>query len=1145
MLSHFQSFLVLAQSGQTPTPDESNNGFLSFVIFACLIIAIALTFAVGNLIARSLRMSDYGWKIGVILLTMLGGTVVCIFGWPPKLGIDLSGGVILVYEVSDEEKEVDMSALIAALTRRINPSGVKEIVVRQYGDRQVEIIIPEVETSEINYLKSLLTKTGVLKFRILADRSSGVDDPLLFELAQRQNEAALAKGLTPSREVRDGAELIGEWVNLALDHEKSTEETPVYKVDVSDQQNMTRELRPGRKEVLMRVTRFNVKGEDLKSAIAGHDDVGRPAVHFSMTGPGAAKFGGLTSTNLNRRLGIVMDNELLSAPNIEQTITSNGIIHGRFTEEEVNLLVGVLKAGKLPTALKKDPISDNEVSSLLGSDTVQKGKFAISISVLAVLVFMVVYYRFPGIVACFALALNLVLILAVMILFKAALTLPGLAGLVLTVGMSVDANVLIFERIREELNRGAALRMAIRNGFGRATTTIVDANVTTLITATVLYVIGTDQIRGFAVTLWLGIVMSMFSAIFCSRVVFDIAERKRWITKLNMIRLFGQLNIDFIGKRRIGAACSIALIVVGLCGAVYRGKNLFDIDFNGGTSVNVMLTQAMPIEDVRKIMLANLADYDPSVIEVQIEGRPKNTIYKIDTAITGEIDLENRNRVVGADISGLTLVEREIRQALNDRVEQVDFKSRNSDTGEITADLTLSSAMTIEELREALRSHIGSFHPIVDQLEDTDQQTSTSFELKLTLSGVAILQDQLMKVFSGKLAKRSVDFTAPVQVSRVDAAEFSGEPSVANSNSDETSATESVESEQSATGVDNQERSSEVNDPRAARVRPPRPAADAAPPALADSDGSPASADSDEPSDVQPSDHAFGTNFDIDRRALTVSESTLTFASPVNRSTVDSWISSAAARVGMSSVTIEDASASDDRRTWKIKLGAEMSQMETILADLKASINEMPVWLSSNKIGGKVAGKTRNDAIAAILASFVFIVIYIWVRFQRVFFGLAAVAALLHDILITLGFLALSFWLAQAFGFLFITEFKINLPIVAAFLTIIGYSLNDTIVVFDRIREVRGKSPDVTAPMVNKSINQTLSRTVLTSLTTLLVVMILYVAGGESIHGFAFALVVGVLVGTYSSMFVAAPVLLWMTRSSAPAQKQRKPVSVG
>ena len=181
----------------------------------------------------------------------------------------------------------------------------------------------------------------------------------------------------------------------------------------------------------------------------------------------------------------------------------------------------------------------------------------------------------------------------------------------------------------------------------------------------------------------------------------------------------------------------------------------------------------------------------------------------------------------------------------------------------------------------------------------------------------------------------------------------------------------------------------------------------------------------------------------------------------------------------------------------------------------------------------------QYQAFAAMLLSLIGIVLYIWIRFQKVAFGFAAVVALVHDVLITLGAIAVSFWLAKFLGVLLIEEFKISLTMIAAFLTIIGYSLNDTIVVFDRIREVRGKDPKLTSSMINTSINQTLSRTLLTSVTTLLVVLILYAIGGEGIHAFSYALVVGVLVGTYSSIFVASPTLLWITQTLGQKRSNR------
>jgi SecD/SecF fusion protein len=223
--------------------------------------------------------------------------------------------------------------------------------------------------------------------------------------------------------------------------------------------------------------------------------------------------------------------------------------------------------------------------------TIEQGVWSMTVSTILVLLFMVFYYRFAGIVACLALLANILFVVATMLMFEAAFTLPGLAGLVLTVGMSVDANVLIFERIREEMARGASLRMAIRNGFSRATTTIVDANLTTLITGVVLYVIGTDQIRGFAVTLILGIIMSMYTAIFCSRLIFDIAERTGWLKQLSMMKLMTSTNWKFMNKWAPAALTSLVIVALGVAAIIGRGRDMLNIDFTGGTSVYFVLDE--------------------------------------------------------------------------------------------------------------------------------------------------------------------------------------------------------------------------------------------------------------------------------------------------------------------------------------------------------------------------------------------------------------------------------------------------------------------------------------------------------------------------------------------------------------------------
>ncbi|MBW3599206.1 MAG: protein translocase subunit SecF [Planctomycetes bacterium] len=267
------------------------------------------------------------------------------------------------------------------------------------------------------------------------------------------------------------------------------------------------------------------------------------------------------------------------------------------------------------------------------------------------------------------------------------------------------------------------------------------------------------------------------------------------------------------------------------------------------------------------------------------------------------------------------------------------------------------------------------------------------------------------------------------------------------------------------------------------------------------------------------------------------SESVLTFRYSIDDDALKFQLESAASDIGvdLDADAVAVQPLGEGNREWRITMPLAPDAAARVLEELQADFAQMPVFPSASKIGGKVAADMQRTAGLALLLSLVGIVIYLWIRFQRVAYGLAAVAAVVHDILVMLGAVALSYWLATAFGFLLIENFKISLPVVAAFLTIIGYSLNDTIVIFDRIREIKGKSPRLTQEMVNASVNQTLSRTILTSGTTLVVVGILYALGGQGIHGFAFAMLVGVVAGTYSTIYIASPVLLWLTESAAKA----------
>ncbi|MBL9123512.1 MAG: protein translocase subunit SecD, partial [Planctomycetaceae bacterium] len=496
----------------------------TFLNMLLVIAVIVVPFVVGGMLARRWRMPDYGWQVGLILFALTAGGLVAFnaFTNPQgglKLGIDLRGGAILVYEVSPPEATAESKAagdpqsfsidkVVSAVQRRVNPGGVKEVSVRPFGERQIEIIIPEADQAEVDRIERQISRAGTLEFRILASRRDSRHDQAI-EQAQR----------TTGNTVRIGDRVVARWLPVDAEEERNIEQNPEF---------LTRRDRNGRLQVLVMIERSPaVTGAYLSAARPDVDEYGKPSVTFGFNATGARLFGRLTSDNLPeadgrlvRHLGIVLDGNLASAPTIQSTITDSGRITGNFTQQEVEDLVGVLRAGSLPATLSEEPISSLLIGPTLGADTIERGKWAMIASVLVTIVFMIVYYRFAGIVASGAVLTNVLLTVAIMILIKATFTLPGLAGLALTVGMSVDANVLIYERIREELARGAALRMAIRNGFDRAMSAIVDSNITTLMTAVVLYVLGTDQVKGFAVTLFLGISISLFTSVFCARVVF-------------------------------------------------------------------------------------------------------------------------------------------------------------------------------------------------------------------------------------------------------------------------------------------------------------------------------------------------------------------------------------------------------------------------------------------------------------------------------------------------------------------------------------------------------------------------------------------------------------------------------------------------
>ena len=1112
---------IIAQAWAAVTPvlfaqqEETGVSSQQYLMLLVVLAVAIVPFVAGRGLAKMLRMPGEGFRYGLILLALVASAAVLTFG-ELKYGVDLRGGTILVYEIDPEAgrltaaeddvagpaPQVTAEQLIPALAKRINPSGTQEIVVRPYGETQIEIIIPEVDQFEVDRIKRIIEQAGILRFAIMANTR---DHSRLIQLAEEQ-AASENRNERLAKNVRDAdGRTAGFWATVDREGEDKTTPAGVQPLRVEISEAIVRnqatgeilDVPPGvvtgelaaqwmaaigvdNVQVLMAVDEdLDVTGEDLAFVSSGFDQDGSSAVRFKMNDYGSGRFFALTTNNapdgnFRRRLGIVLDDNLLSAPVIQSPIQGDGQISGNFTRAEVDHLVSILQAGQLPAALTKQPIAENQIGSTLGTDTVNKGVMAIGVALATVLLFMLVYYRFSGVVSCLALVLNLAMTLAVMILINQPITLPGLAGLVLTVGMSVDANVLIFERIREELSRGAANRMAIRNGFARATTTIVDANLTTLITAIVLYAIGTDQVRGFAVTLILGILFSMFTAIYMSRAIFDIAERRGFVSLgmadiVNSLRnaMAGRGVINFLGAAKLAVAISLALMVAGVIALWARGTSIFDIDFAGGASVTFRLDTPTEADRVRELVQQALSTDPHNPIQftlnrVEMAGVPDDTVYKVDAAITDAEEESVATPEAAEQLNAVSVLKKQIQQGF----------AAAQGVGLVTYEVDIAPTGP-------------------DPAQGGHVQRSDAVRL-------VALQPQ----------EEPADAAQPAQPATDASAADAEEPA----------------------------------DPPAAGTQPTT------------AEGQPADSE-DAASTGAASEAAAGQEAKIVSDAIlslrVEGETQEKTTAKVNAATLRETILAAAAELGITLETydIELQPIGEGSEKWSLESSLAFSQWrvrlmlpsepaDAVLAAVKQRLSADPVWISSSSIGRQVAGDMVNRAILALLASLICVIGYIWFRFQRVTYGLAAVAALIHDVLITLGAIAVSYWLADALGFLLIDPFKISLTVVAALLTIIGYSLNDTIVVFDRIRETKGKSPLLTADIINISITNTLSRTLLTSLTTLLVVLLLYIFGGEGIHAFAFSLVVGVFVGTYSSIFIASPLLLWMVN------RQQRPATV-
>ncbi|PIQ81640.1 MAG: protein translocase subunit SecDF [Candidatus Omnitrophica bacterium CG11_big_fil_rev_8_21_14_0_20_64_10] len=686
-----------------------------------------------------------------------------------NLGLDLQGGMHLILKVETEKvppeaREGAARRALEVIRNRIDEFGVKEPQVYPQGIDQIVVQLPGV--TDRDRALAIVQRVAHLEFRLVSE------DP-----------AALQKAL--AGEVPAGYELF-------------TGET-------------------GERYLVEKEARLT--GAALAKAYVDYGQFNTPEIAFVMTGAGSSVFAELTGSNVGRRLAIVLDGKVKSAPVIRSQISDQGVISGSFTQTEASDLALVLRAGALPAPVYIE--EERTVGPLLGNDSIQAGVRATAIGFGLVCLFMLGYYLLAGVIANLALALNLLFVLGGLGMFGATLTLPGIAGMVLTLGMAVDANVLIFERMREEVALGRSVRQVIVNGYDKAFTAILDANVTTLIAAGLLFQFGVGPIRGFAVTTFIGLTASMFTALIVTRVVFEGLHRAGWIKRIGMLRLIGETKLDFLKFRKAFFVLSLIAVVGGAAYFQSRGSDAYGIDFTGGQLQQLRFERPMELDTLRSAV----AEVDPSA-----------SIQKVDPKI------------------------------------------------------------------------------------------GASNEVMIRTAG------------------ESVD--------------------------------------------------------------------------------------------------AVGQK--------------ITAAFPDNR--------------------------------------FEMVRVE--------------------QVGPSIGHDLRRRAVLAIVWAMAAISLYVGFRFRSWAFGIAGILALLHDVLITVGALA-------------ITHRPMSLTLVAALLTIAGYSINDTIVIYDRIRELKRTYRKMGfMELINLALNQTLSRTILTTLTTLFAVTALFLWGGLVLNDFAFALLVGLVSGIYSTVFIAVPLLL-------------------
>ncbi|MDP3920935.1 MAG: protein translocase subunit SecD [Candidatus Omnitrophota bacterium] len=544
----------------------------------------------------------YKWK--VLLIVLVTGFALWR-AYPPaeqiNLGLDLQGGMQLLLQVEvdkipEEAREDATERVVEIIRNRIDEFGVQEPVIQKQAQYLVVVQLPGV--TDRDRAKDVVGKTAHLEFKLVSDD---------VELLQQAEEGNIPDGF-------EYKEMKG----------------------------------PTGSTSLLLVKDAALTGEHLTNAWVGFGQMGEPNVQLQFDKEGAKTFDKVTFENVGRQLAIVLDGNVHSSPVIRDRIPNGqAVISGNFTVDESADLSLVLRAGALPAPVKI--IEERTVGPSLGQDSIRKGVKAGIVGAVLIILFMPCYYLLAGVVADLGLILYAIIVVGALAALHASLTLPGIAGFILSIGMAVDANVLIFERIREEEETGKTPRASISSGYHKAFSAIFDSNLTTLLTSLILFIFGTGPVKGFAVTLSIGIVASMFSALLVTRVIFDYLSKKNAKLNLKMLKLIGVTHIPFLKGRFLAYGFSLVVLVLGIVTFLGRGQENYGVEFTGGTMAQIQFAESVEIadfrsrlqsEDAKGIVLQRFGALDENQFIVKTSDQDTKVVEKVARDMRGEGSFE-------------------------------------------------------------------------------------------------------------------------------------------------------------------------------------------------------------------------------------------------------------------------------------------------------------------------------------------------------------------------------------------------------------------------------------------------------------------------------------------------------------------------